>query len=99
MIKTRLVKLLSHAKKYIVLQVAWKWMSLLCQVVMIYAAAMLLEGALFGKLTGNRMASYGALVLAAILLRFFCDRQASYASHEASVDVKRILREKFTGNY
>lgn len=37
-------------------------------VVMIYAAAMLLEGALFGKLTGNRMASYGALVLAAILL-------------------------------
>ena len=65
MIKTRLVKLLSHAKKYIVLQVAWKWMSLLCQVVMIYAAAMLLEGALFGKLTGNRMASYGALVLAA----------------------------------
>lgn len=67
MIKTRLVKLLSHAKKYIVLQVAWKWMSLLCQVVMIYAAAMLLEGALFGKLTGNRMASYGALVLAAIL--------------------------------
>lgn len=97
MIKTRLVKLLSHAKKYIVLQVAWKWMSLLCQVVMIYAAAMLLEGALFGKLTGNRMASYGALVLAAILLRFFCDRQASYASHEASVDVKRILREKIYG--
>lgn len=69
MIKTRLVKLLSHAKKYIVLQVAWKWMSLLCQVVMIYAAVMLLEGALFGKLTGNRMASYGALVLAATLLR------------------------------
>lgn len=97
MIKTRLVKLLSHAKKYIVFQVAWKWISLLCQVVMIYAAAMLLEGALLGESIRDRMLSYGAMILCALLLRFFCDRQASYASYEASVDVKRILREKIYG--
>lgn len=30
-------------------------------------------------------------------MRFFCDKQASYASFEASVDVKRILREKIYG--
>lgn len=94
MIKTRLIKLLSHAKKYIAFQVIWKWLSLLCQVVMIYAASILLETALSGTLTKNRMSSCGILVLVAVLLRFFFDRQASYASYEASVDVKRILREK-----
>lgn len=97
MIKTRLVKLLSHAKKHIVFQVIWKWLSLLCQVVMIYAAAMLAEGALFGKVEKNQVLSYGAMVLVAVLLRFLCDRKASYASYEASVDVKRILREKIYG--
>lgn len=97
MIKTRLVKLLSHAKKQIVFQVIWKWLSLLCQVVMIYAAAMLVEGALFGKVEKNQVLSYGAMVLVAVLLRFLCDRKASYASYEASVDVKRILREKIYG--
>lgn len=97
MIKKRLIKLLSHAKKYIVFQVVWKWLSLLCQVVMIYAAAMLLEDALYGVITKNRMLSYGIMVLTAILLRVFFDRQAAYASYKASVDVKQILREKIYG--
>ena len=57
MIKKRLVDLLSHAKKYIVYQVAWQWLSLLCQIVMIYCAAMLLEQALFREV---RRAGHGA---------------------------------------
>ena len=97
MIKTRLVKLLSHAKKYIVFQVVWKWISLLCQIVMIYAASMLLESALFDAITKNQLLLYGIVILIAISLRLICDRQASYASYEASVDVKRILREKLYG--
>ena len=32
MIKTRLVRLLSHAKKYIVYNVMWQWMALIAQV-------------------------------------------------------------------
>ena len=97
MIKTRLVKLLSHAKKYIVFQVVWKWISLLCQIVMIYAASMLLESALFDAITKNQLLLYGIVIFIAISLRLICDRQASYASYEASVDVKRILREKIYG--
>lgn len=97
MIKTRLVKLLSHAKKYIVFQVVWKWISLLCQIAMIYAASMLLESALFDAITKNQLLLYGIVILIAISLRLICDRQASYASYEASVDVKRILREKIYG--
>ena len=45
MIKKRLVGLLSHAKKYIIYQVVWQWLALICQIVMIYSAAMLLETA------------------------------------------------------
>ena len=93
MIKKRLVSLLSHAKKYIVCQVIWQWLSLVCQVVMIYSASKLLEQTLYG-LSTDRIGKYVALVLFAILLRFFFDRQASYASYKASLDVKRILREK-----
>ena len=94
MIKKRLVGLLSHAKKYIIYQVVWQWLALLCQVVMIYSASMLLETALFREVTPRAAAGYGVLVLVALFLRFVCDRQASHASYRASVDVKRILRDK-----
>lgn len=94
MIKKRLVGLLSHAKKYIIYQVIWQWLTLLCQVVVIYSASMLLETALFGEVTSRTAAYYGALVIVALILRFVCDRQASHASYRASVDVKRILRDK-----
>lgn len=97
MIKGRLVRLLSHAKKYIVYQVLWQWLSLLCQVLMVYCLAVLVEKAFLGELVKNTVLIYGISVLGAMALRFFCDRQASYASYEASVDVKRILREKIYG--
>ena len=94
MIKKRLVELLSHAKKYIIYQVVWQWIALLCQVIMIYCASMLLETALFWEVTPQIAANYGALVIVALILRFVCDRQASHASYRASVDVKRILRDR-----
>ena len=61
---------------------------------MIYSASMLLEQALFAEVTLRTGIFYGALVLAAMALRFVCDRRASHASYCASVDVKRILRDR-----
>lgn len=94
MIKTRLIRLLDHAKKYVVFQVIWKWFSLLCQVVMIFSLSLLLQKAWDGDLSGNFMLICIAVVFCAIILRFFCDRQASYLSYKASVDVKGILRDR-----
>ena len=94
MIKKRLVGLLSHARKYIIYQVVWQWLALLCQAAMIYSASMLLEAGLSGNVTARMALSFGGIVFAALILRFFCDRQASHASYRASVDVKRILRDK-----
>ena len=90
MIKTRLVKLLSHAKKYIVYQVLWQWLSLLCQVALIFQVATLAEGIVNAGLLLRCV----GIIIAAIIIRFFCDKQATYASYKASVDVKGTLRDK-----
>lgn len=94
MIKHKLIKLLSHAKKYIALQVLFKWLALVCQVVMIYVVCVLIESTLTGNISTRTMVTYGVLVVFAIILKFIFDRQASLASFKASVDVKRILRKK-----
>ena len=82
MIKTRLLGLLSHAKKYIVYQVVWQWLALLCQILMIYSVSMLLEQAYFQKVSTD-IGVCGGIVIFSLLLRFFCDRQASHASYHA----------------
>lgn len=94
MIKTRLIKLLAEGKKYIYYQVIWQWLSLLCQIVMIYCGAHLLEAAFAMKLNGALLGKAGVTVAAALVFRVFCDRQSSFASFQASADVKRVLREK-----
>lgn len=97
MIKTRLVSLLAHAKKYIIRQVLWQWGALLSQILMIWLIAGLLEQAVYHELRPERAAvSMGAAVLF-LGLRFLCDRRASHASFRAGADVKRILRERIYG--
>ena len=94
MIKTRLIKLLSHAGKYIVYNVLWQWFALLCQIAVVFSITALLEGAVTGNLQTQDMVRTAAVFAAAALIRFGCDRGAAHASFVASVDVKRILREK-----
>lgn len=94
MIKTRLIKLLSHAGKYIVYNVLWQWFALLCQIAVVFSVTALLEGAVTGNLQTQDMVRTAAVFAAAALIRFGCDRGAAHASFAASVDVKRILREK-----
>lgn len=90
MIKTRLVKLLSRDRKYIIWQVLWQWLALLAQIAAVFTIAGLIEGK--GSRTG------AAAVFAAVLvIRAFCDRGAARASYRASVDVKRVLREQIYG--
>ena len=94
MIKTRLVRLLSHAKKYIVYNVMWQWMALIAQVVSVFTIA-----GLFGKLYEKKAASgdivkCACVVAAGLVVRFLCDKMAAGASYKASVDVKCILRDK-----
>lgn len=97
MIKTRLLKLLSSSKKYIVIQVVWQWISLIGQVFLVWAVARLLGLLLQGQITQNDILQCLIVCIVAIAVRFICDRGASRASYMASVDVKRVLREKIYG--
>ena len=94
MIKTRLLDLLSDAKKYIYLQVLWKWLALVCQIAIVFAAAYLVQSAFDAALTTNGMLACLGVVVAGVLVRIVCDRNESKTAYLASVDVKRILRGK-----
>lgn len=97
MIKKRLVGLLADARKYIIFTILWQWAALLSQVVAVFAVAALLEQVVKGQATA-RSAGQTALILAlAVGIRFLCDRMGARSSYLASVDVKRILREKIYG--
>lgn len=94
MIKKRLLTLLSHGKKYIFYNVLWQWIALLFQIAVIFSAAGLLEKAAFGNVRAKDVGVTLEVVLAALVMRFVCDKMAARASYHASVDVKRTLREK-----
>ena len=94
MIKTRLVRLLSHAKKYIVWNVLWQWMALLAQILAVFSVAGLLESAFAGAPDAEGLWRTASVLAVTIAVRYVCDRMAARASYAASVDVKRILREK-----
>ena len=94
MIKTRLVGLLSHAKKYIVYTILWQWFALLSQVFAVFSIANLLERVVYRAVTVQSIELTVVTLAIVIVLRFVCERMGARSSYLACVDVKRILREK-----
>ena len=94
MIKTRLVGLLSHAKKYIVYTILWQWAALLSQVLAVFSIADLLERVADQTLTAAVIQKTVVILLLVVAVRFLCERMGARSSYLACVDVKRILREK-----
>ena len=94
MIKTRLVGLLSHAKKYIVYTILWQWAALLSQVLAVFSIADLLEQVADQTLTAAVIQKTAVILLLVVAVRFLCERMGARSSYLACVDVKRILREK-----
>ena len=94
MIKTRLVGLLSHAKKYIVYTILWQWAALLSQVVEVFTIANLLERVVYRAVTIPVIEQTILILVVVVIIRFVCERMGARSSYLACVDVKRILREK-----
>lgn len=94
MIKTRLVQLLSHARKYILYNILWQWGALVAQIVAVFTISGLLGNLYEGNITESNMIQKGGILAVVLLVRFLCDRMAAKASYQASVDVKRVLRDK-----
>ena len=94
MIKTRLVGLLSHAKKYIVYTILWQWAALLSQVLAVFTIADLLERVVYRAVTVPIIERTILILVLVVVIRFVCERMGARFSYLACVDVKRILREK-----
>lgn len=94
MIKTRLVNLLSHAKKYIVYTVLWQWIALLSQVAAVFAIAHLLSGVVYKALDSQAVIHVIITLIIVLAVRIACDKLGTRSSYMACVDVKWILREK-----
>lgn len=108
MIDTRLTGLLSHAKKYIVYNIFWQWISLLAQIGAVFSiagllgqAAILLESKkeemffIQGQNTNGLYMGQTLIVLTiCVAVRFICEKLAARASCQASVDVKQVLRKR-----
>lgn len=94
MIKTRLVGLLSHAKKYIVYTILWQWAALLSQVLAVFTIAELLERVVYRAVTVPVIERTILILVLVAIIRFVCERMGARSSYLACVDVKRILREK-----
>ena len=94
MIKTRLIRLLSRGKKYIIQNVLWQWIALIFQMMVVFSVSMLLEKALAGVMTPANLWQTASIILIALIMRYLCDYMSAKASYHASVDVKRILRGK-----
>lgn len=94
MIKTRLIKLLAHARKYIIYNVLWQWISLLAQMAAVFAVSGLLEDIILRIADAAAMKQTVIVLTVTVIIRFICDQMAARASFLACVDVKRLLREK-----
>ncbi len=92
MIKIRLIKLLSNAKKYVWLQVLFQWISLLAQVILIYCLTGLIYGAFKNQLPS--LSINLTIIAACVSIRFIMEWLNTRTSYRASVDVKRILRTR-----
>lgn len=97
MIRKRLIKLLPQTMKHVLAQVIWNWLSLLCQIVMIYQIAELLTypfAAENNRMDGQDLVYSGGIIGISILLRIVFDMLAVKSSYRAGADVKRVIRCK-----
>ncbi len=94
MIKTRLIKLLDHSKKYIIYTILFQWLNLISQVVMIFTLSDLIENLYYETLNYELIKVAIIKFAIVIIVKYLCDKAITRSTYLASSDVKRILREK-----
>jgi len=93
MIKIRLIKLLSHAKKFVLLQVLCQWLSLLCQITIVFFISDIVQKLFVHESIAPLAPLYAGAALCCFAVRFVSDRFYVAASYNASADVKITLRK------
>lgn len=94
MIQSRLLKLLSSSKKYIIMTVFFQWMMLICQIIFISFISKILSDIYLNTVDSKKLFYYIFFIFISIILRFIFEKLSVNSSFKASVDVKKTLRIK-----
>ena len=94
MIKKRLIGLLSQAGKHIIYHILLQILSLIAQIVLVFTLANVLENAVGGKLDRDALLIAIITFVIVYIIRVTCEELEAKESYLASVDVKRVIREK-----
>ena len=94
MIKKRLIGLLSQAGKHIIYHILLQILSLISQIVLVFTLANVLEKAVGGKLDRDALLIAIITFVIVYIIRVTCEELEAKESYLASVDVKRVIREK-----
>lgn len=92
MINKRLISVMGDSKKYIFLNVAVQWISMLFNMLMIFTIADLLQKLFEKSHTAGDIVLTAVAVLSAVTVRFVCSRLQAKFSFNASKMVKKKLR-------
>ena len=92
MINKRLINTVEKSKKYICLNVLFQWCSLICNMIMIFTMAFLLDRLRLRMLDKNSLFFVFILILVCVLLRYLCAIGSNRQSFLASKSVKHRLR-------
>lgn len=97
MIKKRLIALLADSKKHIVRHVLLQFLALAGQIFLVFVVSDVLEKAYQQELNSSVIGFAVATVFATIVIRILCEKLQARESYLASIDVKRLLRDKIYG--
>ena len=94
MIKKRLIGLLSHAGKHIIYHILLQILALIAQIVLVFTLANTLDEAVSGALDRDAVLITIITFVVVYIIRVSCEELEARESYLASVDVKRVIREK-----
>lgn len=94
MIKRELIRFMKGAGKYIVAGVWWQWAALLCQIVVVFVLAIIIQGTWQGDIRTEQILWMIAVAVAFMIAKAVCDRLSAGVSYQASEEVKLRLRGK-----
>lgn len=91
MVNKRLMQVMGKSKKYVWAQVFFQWISLLCNVVLMWGISLFLSR----LSTGTSLESWQKFIwilLPVLVIRYICIILASRVSHRAARQAKELLR-------
>ncbi|MGG1943085.1 DUF454 family protein [Paenibacillus polymyxa] len=94
MVDSRLLGLVEHSRKYIILGVLVQWIGLLGSIAAVLSMAFVMQQAWEGQVTRQLILSMTVIVIAAIAVRFLSNHAASMLSYRASINAKKTLRSQ-----